>query len=52
MESITVLFVTILLIAGVFVTLMVRRDIASSNELERQRQRWRRAGDGRPLRRG
>jgi hypothetical protein len=53
MESITLLFVTGLLAAGLFVTLLVRRDIVSRRELERERQRqsWRRAGAGRPLRR-
>jgi hypothetical protein len=53
MESITLLFVTALLAAGVVVTLLVRRDIASRDawERERRRRQWRRADAGRRLRR-
>ena len=46
MESITLLFVMGLLLVGLYVTLLVRRDIMDRNELdrERRRQRFRRAG--------
>jgi hypothetical protein len=47
MESITLLFVTALLAAGVFVTLLVRKDFLYRAELERERRRrnLRRASD-------
>lgn len=43
MEPITLLFVTALLAAGVYVTGVVRRDILTSQRLERERRReaWR-----------
>jgi hypothetical protein len=46
MESITLLFVSGLLLVALYLTLMVRKDIALKNEVERerQRQRPRRAG--------
>ena len=46
MESITLLFVIGLLLVGLYVTLLVRRDIMMRNEVdrERRRQRFRRAG--------
>jgi uncharacterized membrane protein YciS (DUF1049 family) len=48
MESITVLFVAGLVVASVLVTLLVRKDIVTKNELERARQRERlRRGDRR-----
>jgi uncharacterized membrane protein YciS (DUF1049 family) len=48
MESITVLFVAGLVVAGVLVTLLVRKDSVTKNELERERLRERlRRGGGR-----
>lgn len=46
MESITLLFVMGLLLVGLYITLLVRRDIVTRNELdrERRRQKFRRAG--------
>ena len=41
MESITLLFVGGLVAAGVFVTLLVRKDIATKNKMDRARQRQR-----------
>ena len=46
METITLLFVSGLVAAGVIVTLLVRKDIVTRNEMERaaRRERVRRAG--------
>ena len=39
MGAITLLFVAGLLAAGILITLIVRKDLASRNRFERQRQR-------------
>ena len=41
METTMLLFVTLLVVAGVFVTLIVRRDFVYRDELERERRRQR-----------